>query len=115
EACDVRIGRGIECFPRQNGQRQAVSRGQYGVVAILVWRDGRRQSIPPRSPRTALSRRVPDSFERLAVARLQDILAQVPDDIRRFVLKTKGGLKEASTPKVVHPPRPAISRRLIPT
>ncbi|MCZ7586498.1 MAG: PriCT-2 domain-containing protein [Deltaproteobacteria bacterium] len=108
EAADVRIGRGIECFPKQNTVSDKPFRAG-NMVWLPFWygaTDGGNQFHQITEDGT-VAPYAPDSFERLAVARLQDILAQVPDDIRRFVLKTKGGLKEASTPKSSPPAAPS--------
>ena len=99
EPADIRTGRGIECFPKQN----SVSDKKIGI-GNLIWlphwhgaKDGGNQFYQVTDG--GLAPYAPEGFERLATTRLQEILAQVPDDIRRFVLKTKGGLKAPSAPK----------------
>ena len=100
EAADVRIGRGIECFPKQNTVSDKPFRAGNMLWAPL-WFDGKDggNQFYRIAEDGGLAHYSPDGFESLAVARLQEILAQVPDDIRRFVLKTKGGLKAPSAPK----------------
>jgi len=100
EPADVRIGRGIECFPKQN----TVSDKKIGagnMVWLPFWygaKDGGNQfyQVGRNGCPTPYA---PASFERLPAARLWEVLAQVPDDVRRHVLKTRGGLKAPSTPK----------------
>jgi len=107
EAADVRIGRGIECFPKQNTVSDKPFRAGNMLWAPL-WFDGKDggNQFYRIAEGGGLEPYSPDGFERLAVARLQEILAQVPEDIRRFVLKTKGGLKKASAPKSSPPATP---------
>ncbi len=108
EPADVRIGRGIECFPKQNTVSDKPFRAG-NMVWLPFWygvKDGGNQ-FHRVAEDGSLVPYAPDGFERLAVSRLQEILAQVPDDIRRFVLKTKSGLKEASAPKNSPPAAPS--------
>ncbi|MBZ0271376.1 PriCT-2 domain-containing protein [bacterium] len=100
EPADVRIGRGIECFPKQNTVSDKPFRAG-NMVWLPFWygaKDGGNQ-FHRIADGGGLVPYAPDGFERLTAARLQEILAQVPDDIRRFVLKTKGGLKDRPTEK----------------
>jgi len=113
EPADIRIGRGIECFPKQNSVSDKPFRAG-NMLWMPHWfgaKDGGNQFYQIAED-NALAPYSPDGFERLAVARLQEILAQIPDDIRRFVMKTKGGLKEASAPKSSPP---AASTNYAPT
>ncbi len=108
EPADVRIGRGIECFPKQNSVSDKPFRAG-NMVWLPLWygaKDGGNQFYRIADDGNLIPY-APDGFERLAAARLQDILAQVPDDIRRHVLKTKGGLKEASATKSSPPVAPS--------
>ena len=107
EPADVRIGRGIECFPKQNSVSDKPIRAGNMMWAPLWFgaKDGGNQFHQVTAD-GSLAPYAPEGFERLAVARLQEILAQVPDEIRRFVLKTKGRLKEASAPKSSPPAAP---------
>ncbi|HPQ72304.1 MAG TPA: PriCT-2 domain-containing protein, partial [bacterium] len=107
EPADIRIGRGIECFPKQN----TVSDKKIGagnMVWLPFWygaKDGGNQ-FHRVTEDGSLASYAPNEFERLSTERLQEILAQVPDDIRRFVLKTKNGLKAPSAPKSSPPATP---------
>ncbi|HPQ70616.1 MAG TPA: PriCT-2 domain-containing protein [bacterium] len=100
EPADIRTGRGIECFPKQN----TVSDKKIGA-GNMVWLPhwfgaiGGGNQFHRFTDERILAPYLPDEFERLPVERLQDILTQVPDDIRHFVLKTKDGLKAPSAPK----------------
>ena len=112
EPADVRIGRGIECFPKQNSVSDKPFRSG-NMLWMPHWygaKDGGNQFYQVADG--GLAPYAPEGFERLAVSRLQEILAQVPDDIRRHVLKNKGGLKEASTRKSSPP---AASTNYAPT
>ena len=107
EAADVRIGRGIECFPKQNTVSDKPFRAG-NMVWLPFWygaKDGGNQ-FHQVTVDGCLAPYAPDGFERLAAERLQEILAQVPDDIRRFVLKTKGNPKETSASKSCPPTTP---------
>ncbi|MBZ0272983.1 PriCT-2 domain-containing protein [bacterium] len=107
ESADIRAGRGIECFPKQNSVSDKPFRAG-NMVWLPFWygaKDGGNQFYRIEDG-GSLVPFAPDGFDRLAAARLQDILAQVPDEIRRFVLKTKGVLKEASAPKSSPPSAP---------
>ncbi len=100
EPADIRTGRGIECFPKQN----SVSDKNIGIGNLLwlpYWHaaKGGGNQFHRVADDGSLVPYLPDGFERLTVERLQSILAEVPDDIWRFVLKTKGGLKAPSAPK----------------
>jgi hypothetical protein len=108
EAADVRIGRGIECFPKQNSVSDKPFRAG-NMVWLPLWygaKDGGNQ-FHRIAEDGGLIPYAPDGFDRLAAARLQEILAQVPDEIRRFVLKTNGGLKAPSAPKSSPPAAPS--------
>ena len=90
EPADIRAGRGIECFPKQN----TVSDKRMGA-GNMIWapywfqaKDGGNE-FHRVTDDGDLVPYVPDGFEHLATARLHDVLAQVPDDIRRFVLKKR--------------------------
>jgi len=107
EAADVRTGRGIECFPKQNTVSDKPFRSG-NMMWLPHWfgaKDGGNQFYQVAED-GSLAPYAPDGFERLSATRLQEIIAQVPDEIRRFVLKTKGGLKEASAPKSSPPAVP---------
>ncbi len=108
EPADIRAGRGIECFPKQN----TVSDKKIGagnMVWLPFWygaKDSGNQ-FHRMDENGALVPFAPDGFERLSAARLQEVLAQVPEDIRCFVLKTKSGLKEPTAPKSSPPAAPS--------
>ena len=90
EPADIRTGRGIECFPKQN----TVSDKKIGagnMVWLPFWygaKDGGNRFYVVEGDGDLIPHE-PTVFERFPVADIAPILDQIPDDLRNVVLKKK--------------------------